>query len=160
MRRSLVFGLRARNVDVLTALEAEMINRADEDHLTTATASGPTFTPSLPSGQGIRSRRTLLKPIALCSLFPSLVPHPIQSLRGGPVRAVGSVVAALDLPAQPVERRKIAEQIYVVVSDVECIRDQLNALVDTGLISAARVDAFWQVDKPSPSLLVDLPIRD
>jgi hypothetical protein len=27
MRRSLVFGLRARNVDVLTASEAEMIGR-------------------------------------------------------------------------------------------------------------------------------------
>ena len=40
MRRSLVFGLRARNVDVLTASEAEMINRTDEDHLATATASG------------------------------------------------------------------------------------------------------------------------
>jgi hypothetical protein len=40
MRRSLVFGLRARNVDVLTALEAEMINRADEDHLAAAAASG------------------------------------------------------------------------------------------------------------------------
>jgi hypothetical protein len=39
MRRSLVFGLRARNVDVLTALEAKMINRADEDHLATASAS-------------------------------------------------------------------------------------------------------------------------
>ena len=40
MRRSLVFGLRARNVDVLTASEAEMINCTDEDHLATATASG------------------------------------------------------------------------------------------------------------------------
>ncbi|MGA3239298.1 MAG: DUF5615 family PIN-like protein [Bryobacteraceae bacterium] len=40
MRRSLVFGLRARNVDVLTALEAEMINRSDEDHLAAAAASG------------------------------------------------------------------------------------------------------------------------
>jgi len=33
MRRALVFSLRARNVDVLTALEAGMINRSDEDHL-------------------------------------------------------------------------------------------------------------------------------
>ena len=33
MRRSLVFGLRTRNVNVLTALDAEMINREDEDHL-------------------------------------------------------------------------------------------------------------------------------
>ena len=39
MRGSLVFGLRARNVDVLTALEAEMINREDEDHLAAASAS-------------------------------------------------------------------------------------------------------------------------
>lgn len=36
MRRSLAFGLRARNVDVLTAAEADMINRQDEDHLTAA----------------------------------------------------------------------------------------------------------------------------
>jgi hypothetical protein len=39
MRRSLVFGLRARNVDVLTALECNMINRSDEDHLAAAPAS-------------------------------------------------------------------------------------------------------------------------
>src|SRR6266496_2001467 len=39
MRRSLVFGLMARNVDVLTAADAEMINREDEDQLATATAS-------------------------------------------------------------------------------------------------------------------------
>ena len=38
MRRSLVFGLRARNVDVLTAAEADMINRQDEDHPTAAVA--------------------------------------------------------------------------------------------------------------------------
>jgi hypothetical protein len=38
MRRSLVFGLRARNIDVLTALEAQMINRGDEDHLAAASA--------------------------------------------------------------------------------------------------------------------------
>ena len=36
MRRTLVFGLRARNVDVLTAAEADMINRPDEDHLVKA----------------------------------------------------------------------------------------------------------------------------
>jgi len=40
MRRSLVFGLRARGVDVLTALEAGMINRDDEDHLAAATVAG------------------------------------------------------------------------------------------------------------------------
>jgi len=40
MRRSLVFGLRARNVDVLTAAEADMINRSDKDHLTAASAAG------------------------------------------------------------------------------------------------------------------------
>ena len=40
MRRSLVFGLRARGVDVLTALEAGMINRDDEEHLAAATAAG------------------------------------------------------------------------------------------------------------------------
>ena len=33
MSRSLVFGLRARNVDVLTASEAAMVNRPDADHL-------------------------------------------------------------------------------------------------------------------------------
>jgi hypothetical protein len=31
MRKALVFGLRSRNVDVLTAAEAEMINRDDQD---------------------------------------------------------------------------------------------------------------------------------
>lgn len=40
MRRSLIFGLRARNVDVLTAAEADIINRRDEDHLTAAAAAG------------------------------------------------------------------------------------------------------------------------
>jgi len=40
MRRSLVFGLRSRNVDVLTASEAEMIDREDQDHLTAASAAG------------------------------------------------------------------------------------------------------------------------
>ena len=39
MRRALVFGLRARNVDVLTAAEANMINRRDEDHLVMASDS-------------------------------------------------------------------------------------------------------------------------
>lgn len=33
MRRLLAFGLRARGVDVLTAAEAGMINRPDEDQL-------------------------------------------------------------------------------------------------------------------------------
>jgi hypothetical protein len=40
MRKSLAFGLRARNVDVLTATEAGVINRADEAHLTAASAAG------------------------------------------------------------------------------------------------------------------------
>jgi len=40
MRRSLVFALRARNVDVLSAAEAEMVNRDDQDHLAAAAASG------------------------------------------------------------------------------------------------------------------------
>lgn len=40
MRRSLVFGLRARVVDVLTAAEAAMINRQDQDHLSAASAAG------------------------------------------------------------------------------------------------------------------------
>ncbi len=40
MRRSLVFGLRARNVDALTAAEADMINRPDEDHLIAASSAG------------------------------------------------------------------------------------------------------------------------
>ncbi len=40
MRKSLVFGLRARNVDGLTAAEAEMINRDDQDHLAAAATSG------------------------------------------------------------------------------------------------------------------------
>ncbi len=39
MRRSLIFALRARNVDVQTAAEANMINRRDEDHLAAATAN-------------------------------------------------------------------------------------------------------------------------
>ena len=40
MRRALVFGLKVRNVDVVTAGDADMINRDDEDHLETASASG------------------------------------------------------------------------------------------------------------------------
>ena len=40
MRRALVFGLRARNVDVLTAADADMINRQDQDHLAAASTSG------------------------------------------------------------------------------------------------------------------------
>lgn len=40
MRRALIFGLRARGVDVLTALEAEMLNRADSEHLAAAAALG------------------------------------------------------------------------------------------------------------------------
>ncbi|MGA2118028.1 MAG: DUF5615 family PIN-like protein [Bryobacteraceae bacterium] len=40
MRKSLVFGLRARGVDVLTAAEADMVNRPDEEHLALAAGSG------------------------------------------------------------------------------------------------------------------------
>lgn len=40
MRKALVFGLRARNVDILTAAEADMINRDDQDHLAVAATSG------------------------------------------------------------------------------------------------------------------------
>jgi len=40
MRRSLVFSLTARNVDVLTAAEAGMINRDDQDHLAASATSG------------------------------------------------------------------------------------------------------------------------
>jgi hypothetical protein len=40
MRRSLVFGLRARNVDLLTASEAQMVNHGDQDHLAAASAAG------------------------------------------------------------------------------------------------------------------------
>ena len=39
MRRTIVFGLRARGADVLTAAEAGMVNRADAQHL------GSTATP-------------------------------------------------------------------------------------------------------------------
>jgi hypothetical protein len=43
MRKSLVFGLKTRNVDVLTASEAGMINRDDQDHLTVAAESARTL---------------------------------------------------------------------------------------------------------------------
>lgn len=40
MRNALVFILRSRNVDVMTAAEAAMINRDDQDHLAVAATSG------------------------------------------------------------------------------------------------------------------------
>ena len=40
MRHALVRALRSRGVDVLTALEAGMIDRVDERHLEYATAQG------------------------------------------------------------------------------------------------------------------------
>ncbi len=40
MRQALVQALRARGVDVITALEADMLERADEGHLDYATAQG------------------------------------------------------------------------------------------------------------------------
>jgi hypothetical protein len=40
MRHALVHALRARGINVLTALEAEMIERLDEDHLAFATVQG------------------------------------------------------------------------------------------------------------------------
>ncbi len=40
MRQALVQALRARGVDVMTALEAHMIDRADEEHLDYATVQG------------------------------------------------------------------------------------------------------------------------
>ena len=43
MRRSLVFALRSRNIDVLTANEAEMVNRPDKEHLLVAAAAGRTL---------------------------------------------------------------------------------------------------------------------
>ena len=43
MRKSLVFGLRLRNVDVVTATEANMLNRSDEDHLAVASTGGRTL---------------------------------------------------------------------------------------------------------------------
>ena len=40
MRRSMVRALRARGVDVITALDAEMIEREDVEHLDYATEQG------------------------------------------------------------------------------------------------------------------------
>lgn len=40
MWHTLISALRARSIDVQTALEATMIERADEDHLAWATAQG------------------------------------------------------------------------------------------------------------------------
>ena len=40
MQHALVNALRARGIDVLTALEAQRIERLDEDHLDFATAQG------------------------------------------------------------------------------------------------------------------------
>lgn len=40
LRHALVNALRARGIDVQTALEAEMIERSDADHLKFATAQG------------------------------------------------------------------------------------------------------------------------
>ncbi len=40
MRRSLVRALRARGVDVITALDAGMIEREDAEHLDYATEQG------------------------------------------------------------------------------------------------------------------------
>ncbi len=40
MRRSLVRALRARGVDVITALDADMIERKDAEHLDYATQQG------------------------------------------------------------------------------------------------------------------------
>ena len=40
MRRSLVLGLRARGIDVVTANLADMVNRPDEEHLATAASLG------------------------------------------------------------------------------------------------------------------------
>ena len=40
MRRSVVSALRARGVDVITALDAEMIERKDAEHLDYATQQG------------------------------------------------------------------------------------------------------------------------
>ncbi|MGH8067478.1 MAG: DUF5615 family PIN-like protein [Candidatus Entotheonellia bacterium] len=40
MRHAMVHALRARGIDVQTALDAEMIERSDKDHLAFATAQG------------------------------------------------------------------------------------------------------------------------
>jgi hypothetical protein len=40
MWHALITALRARSIDVQTALEAAMIERADEDHLACATVQG------------------------------------------------------------------------------------------------------------------------
>ena len=40
MQQSLVFALRARHVDIVTALDCMMINRSDEAHLLWATEDG------------------------------------------------------------------------------------------------------------------------
>jgi predicted nuclease of predicted toxin-antitoxin system len=40
MRRGLVRALRARGMDVITALDAEMVERRDEEHLDYATEQG------------------------------------------------------------------------------------------------------------------------
>lgn len=40
LERGLVTALRARRVEVLTAFEADMINRSDEDHLACARRNG------------------------------------------------------------------------------------------------------------------------
>ena len=46
MDRALISALRARGVDVLTAQEADMIERLDEDHLTLASNNGGVLTAS------------------------------------------------------------------------------------------------------------------
>lgn len=40
MRHSLVRALRSRGIDVITALDANLIERPDADHLTYATSQG------------------------------------------------------------------------------------------------------------------------
>jgi hypothetical protein len=40
MRHALIHALRARGIDVLTAMDAGMIERTDEEHLAFATAQG------------------------------------------------------------------------------------------------------------------------
>ena len=57
MRKALVFGLRARNVDVLAAADANMINRQDEDHL--VMASTPKEPCSLQRSRLLRPPSTL-----------------------------------------------------------------------------------------------------